>query len=302
MSAPTTGSGDRLADQLAALTTLVAVPAEEAGDQLVETLEVLVGIVPGARWATLGERKRRVRPQTVASTGEPGWLADAVQFHLGEGPTLQAMDRRQPVVVSDATRDPRWPRFAASVAAQLRVRSVLSVPLRGVRGKDASLSLYGDISDAFDGAAVEVLPIAVASADITLAGLRQRQRAQNLTRALASNRRIGVSVGILMARHQWTEEQAFDALGEVSQALNRKVADLAEEVCLTGTLPSPPEGVAPAEPRTPRPPRADVRARSHQPGRHGTAGNDAGPVRGASRPGDGSGVPAPSTRRPPATG
>jgi hypothetical protein len=246
---------DRLADGLAALTALVAVPAEESGDQLVETLRVLVDLVPGARWATLGERKRRVRPQTVASTNEQAWLADAVQYHLGEGPTLQAMDRRVPVVVSDVTNDPRWPRFAASVLSQLSVRSVLSVPLRGVRGKDASLSLYGDTSDAFDASAIAVLPIAVASADITLAGLRQRQRAQNLNRALGSNRRIGVSVGILMAQHQWTEEEAFNALGEVSQALNRKVADLADEVCLTGTLPAPPVIAAPTEPRPARPSR-----------------------------------------------
>lgn len=234
-------TGDaRLADGLAALTALVAAPAEEVGDQLVETLEVLVEIVPGARWATLGERTRRVRPQTVASTGEPAWLADALQFHLGEGPVLQAMDRHQPVVVIDAAGDLRWPRFASSVTSRLAVRSVLSVPLRGVRGKDASLSFYGDRSGAFDSSAIGILPIAVASADITLAGLRQRQRAQHLARALVSNRRIGVSVGILMAQHHWTEDEAFSALGQVSQILNRKIADLADEVCLTGTLPTLP--------------------------------------------------------------
>ncbi len=253
-----------MAESLAALTALVAVPAEEVGDRFVETLEVLVEIVPGARWATLGERKRRVRPQTIASTGEPAWLADAAQYHLGEGPTLQAMDRRQPVVVGDASRDPRWPRFAMSVCSQLQIRSVLSVPLRGVRGKDASLSFYGDTSDAFHGTAIEVLPLAVASADIALAGLRQRHRAQNLARALVSNRRIGVSVGILMAHHQWSEDEAFTALGEVSQALNRKIADLADEVCLTGTLPSmPATGPATApgsgRPAHPRPEAGDAR-------------------------------------------
>lgn len=237
-------------DGLAALAALVAVPADDdSSDQLVETLHVLVALVPGARWATLGERKRRVRPQTVASTGEAAWLADAVQYHLGEGPTLQAMDRRMPVFVTDATTEPRWPRFAAAATSQLAIRSVLSVPLRGVRGKDASLSFYGDSSDAFVGSAIDMLPVAIASADITLAGLRQRQRSQNLARALGSNRRIGVSVGILMAQHHWTEDEAFNALGVVSQALNRKVADLADEVCLTGTLPSAPLATAAAEPR-----------------------------------------------------
>lgn len=234
----------RLLDNLAALGELVASPAEQGGDQLVETLGILVDMVPGARWASFGERKRRVRPRTVASTGEPASMADAVQYQLGEGPTLQAIERRTPVVVSDATKDPRWPRFASSVESQLLIRSVLSVPLRGVRGNDASLNLYGDTTDAFDGPAIDVLPFAIAAADITLAGLRQRQRAHNLTRALLSNRRIGVGVGILMAQNHWTEDEAFAALGELSQALNRKVADLAEEVCLTGTLPSAPAGAS----------------------------------------------------------
>ena len=58
-----------------------------------------------------------------------------------------------------------------------------------------------------------------------------------LERALLTSRRIGIAVGILMARHGRTDQQAFDTLRTMSQHRNRKVRDLAEDVIYTGTLP-----------------------------------------------------------------
>jgi AmiR/NasT family two-component response regulator len=61
-------------------------------------------------------------------------------------------------------------------------------------------------------------------------------RAVNLQRALQSNREIGVAMGILMQRNQFTRQQAFDVLRVASQSSNRKLADIASEVADTGTL------------------------------------------------------------------
>lgn len=63
-----------------------------------------------------------------------------------------------------------------------------------------------------------------------------RTRIANLERALQSNRRIGMALGVLMARHQLTEDQAFDLLRRVSSRRNVKLAALAEEVVYTGGL------------------------------------------------------------------
>ena len=240
---PAPSAPDRLTDGLGALATLVATPAEDDGDLATDLLRTVVRMVPGALWATLGERTRRIRPQTVAATADAARLADRVQFTVGEGPTLRALERGAVVTVADLGTDPRWPRLAA-VARDLDVRSVLALPLRGGQGRDAGLTLYAVTADAFPEAVVRSMPAVTAAVDLARAGLRQRQRAQNLNRALLSNRRIGVGVGILMTRHHWTEEQAFQALGELSQSLNRKVADLAEEVCLTGALPAAPAASA----------------------------------------------------------
>jgi AmiR/NasT family two-component response regulator len=58
--------------------------------------------------------------------------------------------------------------------------------------------------------------------------------AEELQRALVSNRRIGMAMGILMERHRLTEEQAFDRLRALSQQSNVKLRDVAEQIVYTG--------------------------------------------------------------------
>lgn len=80
-------------------------------------------------------------------------------------------------------------------------------------------------------------------------------KATNLHRALDSNREIGAAMGILMARHQLTSEQAFDLLRRTSQRAHRKIVAIAADVIETGELELP-NGVELFEPRpTPHPPR-----------------------------------------------
>jgi hypothetical protein len=79
------------------------------------------------------------------------------------------------------------------------------------------------------------------------AAASRRAVADNLERALASNREIGVAVGILMVNHNLTDEQAFDLLSRVSQQLNHKLRDIAVEVARAGMLELP-RGVAIIEP------------------------------------------------------
>jgi AmiR/NasT family two-component response regulator len=59
-------------------------------------------------------------------------------------------------------------------------------------------------------------------------------RAEDLERALVSNRRIGMAIGVLMERHRLTEERAFDRLRDLSQRSNVKLRDVAEQVICTG--------------------------------------------------------------------
>jgi len=61
-------------------------------------------------------------------------------------------------------------------------------------------------------------------------------QAEHLQRAVVSNRRIGMAMGILMERHRLTEDQAFDRLRDLSQRRNVKLRDLAEQIIYTGDV------------------------------------------------------------------
>jgi AmiR/NasT family two-component response regulator len=86
---------------------------------------------------------------------------------------------------------------------------------------------------------VRWLLVAGGDADEQLANARTEvaaatAHAAQLQRALVSNRRIGMAMGILMERHRFTEEQAFDQLRDLSQRSNVKLRDVAEQLIYTG--------------------------------------------------------------------
>ena len=76
-------------------------------------------------------------------------------------------------------------------------------------------------------------------------------RSANLEVALATNREIGIAIGILMSRHKSTSDQAFDILRRVSQESQRKLRDVALEVAVTGTIELP-RGIPAATVTSPR--------------------------------------------------
>ena len=80
--------------------------------------------------------------------------------------------------------------------------------------------------------------------------------ADHLERALASNREIGVAVGILMANYQLTDGQAFDLLSRASRRTNQKLRVIALEVARAGALELP-SGLAVPDPGAWRPRRLE---------------------------------------------
>ncbi len=61
-------------------------------------------------------------------------------------------------------------------------------------------------------------------------------RAAGMERAQAGNRRIGMAVGIVMARHGLSSEEAFIRLRKASNDRNVKLAVLADDVVQRGNL------------------------------------------------------------------
>ena len=69
-----------------------------------------------------------------------------------------------------------------------------------------------------------------AYASMALLAAARHDTANHLTRALETNREIGVAMGILMANGKLTSQQAFDQLRTASQNFNRKLHDIAADV------------------------------------------------------------------------
>jgi GAF domain-containing protein len=209
---------------------------EEHGD-VEATLQTLtataVGIVPGAEECTVTYviGRRRVEPR--AATSDLPREVDEMQDRIQEGPCLDAVWEESTVRVEDMRTETRWPRFAAE-AARFGVLSSLSLQLFVEGDNLGALNIYARQPHAFGEESEDVGLVLAAHAAVAVAGA---QSEEHLRRAVSSRDVIGQAKGILMERYKLTGDQAFQVLARVSQQTNRRLADIAEELTQTGSVP-----------------------------------------------------------------
>ena len=190
--------------------------------------------VPGAQYAgiTLVTGKDF---STRAASGELIERIDRVQHQTGEGPCLDAARHHETVRCDDLRADDRWPRFARQ-ATGLGVLSVLCFQLFAGGDSFGALNLYAANTAAF-GQDSESTGILLAShAALAMAAARTET---GLLTAMDSREMIGQAKGILMERYKITAVEAFGLLVASSQAVNRKLRDVAEHLVATGELLTP---------------------------------------------------------------
>ena len=190
--------------------------------------------VPGAQYAgiTLVTGKDF---STRAASGELIERIDRVQYQTGEGPCLDAARHHETVRCDDLRADDRWPRFARQ-AAGLGVLSVLCFQLFAGGDSFGALNLYAANAAAF-GQDSESTGILLAShAALAMAAARTET---GLLTAMDSREMIGQAKGILMEWYKITAVEAFGLLVASSQAVNRKLRDVAEHLVATGDLLTP---------------------------------------------------------------
>ena len=153
--------------------------------------------------------------------------ADILQVDLRQGPGLQAITRRQPVIVTELRFDSRW-RFWAPLAADLGFRSVLSLSLTD-GDTSGALNLYSRRPSGFDSADLVVAQAFAEHASIAVAIAAEREQ---LMRAVQTRAIVGQAQGLLMERHHLTADQALTALrrysshtGQELQLIARRVVD-----------------------------------------------------------------------------
>jgi transcriptional regulator with GAF, ATPase, and Fis domain len=216
-----------------------AARALEAADSTQATLNTIcrlaVDVIDGAEHAAI-TIVRKDRFVTIAATSDTPRVIDKIQYETSEGPCLDTIREHAMFMTDDLASEHRWPEFISRVVANTGVRSMLSHRLFLDGDTLGALNMYANPTGAFTKESQSVGAMFAVHAAVAYQAAKAHEKAENLEIALLTSRRIGIAVGILMAREGLTDDQAFDELTVASQRGQRKVAQIAEEVILTGEL------------------------------------------------------------------
>ncbi|WP_433505712.1 ANTAR domain-containing protein [Pseudonocardia halophobica] len=229
---------DRTVGPLAGEFVALASALLEAGtvrDVLDRVIRSAKAVVPGADLVSVTLRDPERGFHTPVETEELATRLDGLQYRLDEGPCVAATRREGMGLVhvadlADSREFPRW----GPAAAALGVRAVLAVGLfpEGDAPRMGALNLYSRDAGGLDVAERDVALVLAAHASTALAATQACAAADletaQLRRALQSRDVIGQAKGILMERRGISAEEAFDILRRTSQALNVKLAQVAE--------------------------------------------------------------------------
>jgi hypothetical protein len=172
-------------------------------------------------------------PRWVAVSDAAIELLEQVQHDFGEGPCVAAYVEDRIVAVEDLRSELVWDRVAA-VVGQLRIRGVLSVPVRLASQPVGTLNAYTSQPRAWSMEEVEAVgAFAAVTADLVHTGvelaLRDAEVAQ-LRQALTNRIWIEQAKGVLAATQGVTPDEAFQQLRRQARSSSRKLTDLAREV------------------------------------------------------------------------
>lgn len=213
---------------------LLREPSTEAG-RLQRGVELAVSLIERCDHASV----TMLTPQyaeTVAVSDDVARRGDGWQHDLSEGPGLDSVRRRVPVVSQDLRADRRWRAWGPRAVDRLGLRSVVSVPLDADVGGVGALNLYADRPQAWDAgqrslAAALAGQVAVAAADARLLDAR--------TAAMLTRSGVGQAQGMVMERFGLTAEQAFAYLERLSADAGVGLLHVAERLVETRDLPRP---------------------------------------------------------------
>lgn len=170
---------------------------------------------------------------TVASTGPLATECDELQYDLGNGPCMDAASAGEVLLIRDFARETRWPHYAPN-AYERGARSSLSIPIPVQQQVLAALNLYSVEVDGFsDDDVVRAKEIASYAA-VAVSNAHDYEavakRAAQLEEAMRSRAIIEQAKGVIMATTRCTADDAFALLRQQSQAENRKLREVAQEV------------------------------------------------------------------------
>ena len=213
----------------AALLTSVAAELHSITDETVTVQTILhrsFDLLPEADHVSLSLRGRR-GTTTLAASSAPAEHADDLQQSLQEGPAIDLAGESDWFRSGDLLIDARWPRWGPA-AAQLGLRSMLSIGLVNGEAVIGALHLYADDCGRFNDASR--VDLAVLFGVHVANALSAARLVSDLEVAIGSRHSIGLAQGILMERYGIDQERAFEFLRRMSSTSNRKLREVAADL------------------------------------------------------------------------
>jgi len=157
---------------------------------------------------------------------------DEIQFKLGEGPCVDAMNPSIPddiVRVDHARHEQRWPTYIPQ-AVGCGLRSQLGLRLYTEKKTIGALNLYSTSTDVISRDTELMAELFATHAAMALGRVRKET---HLATAIGTRGLVGQAIGVVMERHRIGSERAFEYLVRVSQTTNTKLRDLAVHIVTT---------------------------------------------------------------------
>lgn len=225
-SVPADGATQEVFRQLSAL-VYVGADAASIHQALVDAS---IKLVDGCQRASLMLRSND-RFSSAASTDDIARHVDQIEIEEGEGPCLDAILDEAYQHDTDLTAGTSpWPRAAARILAETPIRSAIGYRLFLEGRKVGALNLFSDEPGGLTSLSADQGAVLASFASVSLLALQAREEAESLRLGLQSNREIGKAVGLLMAAHRVSSDEAFAILKRTSQDLNMKLVHVAAQV------------------------------------------------------------------------
>lgn len=176
--------------------------------------------------------------ETKAGTDQLVWELDALQYLVGEGPCVQAVESDTITIANHMRHEQRWPKFVPE-AVRMGVRAQMGVRLFVDQETLGVLNLYATEVDTIDADVAHTAELFAGHAAIALGRAR---REEQLSEAITTRKAIGQAIGLVMERYQIDEDRAFQFLIRVSTTSNIKIRDLAQELIETSNATYRPGG------------------------------------------------------------
>lgn len=215
----------------------------EAADTLVDDFDVVdffqsltdhAAAVSGAEAVGLVLTDHQGRVRFMAANNESGRMLELFQIQDSEGPCLDCILTREPVVNADlAHAGDRWPRFAPRAIAA-GFQSVHAFPMRLRDQVIGALNLFGSADARFEADDARVVQALADVATIAILQERSISRAEALAEQLqgALNTRVAIeqAKGALARANGISTSEAFELLRTEARSSRRRLFDVAHSV------------------------------------------------------------------------